>query len=87
MYVQLNCLSDYGVTGAVNKMESDSRYGICSKVVLLHESQVDEQVRGSRVHEGHQWRIGNQLGGDRDNEGVRSSDGGIEGDSSLCMNR
>ena len=31
-YVQLNCLSDYGVTGAINKTESDSRYGICSKV-------------------------------------------------------
>ena len=23
-YVQFNCLSDYGVTGTVNKMESDS---------------------------------------------------------------
>ena len=43
-YVQFNCLSDYGVTGAVNKAESDSRYGIRSKVVLLHESQVDERV-------------------------------------------
>ena len=43
MYVQFNCPSDYGVTGAVNKVESDSRYGICSKVVvLLHESQVDK---------------------------------------------
>ena len=31
--------------------------------------------------------IGNQLGGDLDNEGVRSSDGGIEGDGSLCTNR
>ena len=33
--MQFNCLSDYGVTGAVNKAESDSRYGIRSKVVLL----------------------------------------------------
>ena len=31
VYVQFNCLSDYGITGAVNKMESDSRHGICSK--------------------------------------------------------
>ena len=42
VYVQFNCLSDYGVTGAINKVESDSRYGICSKVVPLHESQVNE---------------------------------------------
>ena len=77
MYVQLDYLSDYRVTGAVNKMESYSRYGIRSKVVLLHKS---------RVNEGHQRCIGNQLGGDRDNEGVRSSDGGIESDGSLCTN-
>ena len=37
-YVQFNCLSDYGVTGTVNKMESDSGYGIHSKVVLFHKS-------------------------------------------------
>ena len=42
LYVQFNCLSDYGVTGTINKMESDSGYGICSKVVLFHESRVDE---------------------------------------------
>ena len=42
VYVQFNCLSDYGVTGTVNKMESDSRYGICSKVVLFHKSRVNE---------------------------------------------
>jgi len=44
VYVQFNCLSDYGVTCAVNKTESDGRYGICSKVVLLHKSHVYEQV-------------------------------------------
>ena len=42
VYVQFNCLSDYRVTGAVNKTESDSGYGIRSKVVLFHKSQVDE---------------------------------------------
>ena len=29
----------------------------------------------------------NRLGGDLDNEGIRSDDGGIEGDDSLCTNR
>ena len=43
-YVQLNCLSDYRVTGSINKTESDSGYGIHSKVVLFHESQVDEWI-------------------------------------------
>ena len=38
VYVQFNCLSDYGVPGTINKMQSDSRYGIHSKVVLFHES-------------------------------------------------
>ena len=40
--MQFNCLSDYGVTGTINKMESDIRYGIRSKVMLIHESDVDE---------------------------------------------
>ena len=38
VYVQFNCLSDYGITGAINKTESDSGYDIRSKVVLFHES-------------------------------------------------
>ena len=49
--MQFNCLSDYGVTGAVNNMESDSRYGICSKVGLsmnpktMNESEDPESTR------------------------------------------
>ena len=45
-YVQFNCLSDYGVTGAVNKVESDSRYGIRSKVVgSMNKSEDPESTR------------------------------------------
>ena len=46
--MQFNCLSDYRVTGAINKTESDSRYGICSKVVLLHEMNESEDPESTR---------------------------------------
>ena len=35
-YVQFNCLSYYGVTGTVNKVESDSRYGILFYFILFY---------------------------------------------------
>ena len=49
---------------------------------LMNESEDPESTRDiSRV-----TGVGNGLGHDWDNEGIRSGNGGVEGDDSLCTN-